>query len=248
MGGFIDRDVFRKALVDIPLRFRSQTISFMTEALLRANDWTGPSPYSRDLEVMDRGQFVMGRDEMAAAIGASVQTLRTVAKYLIRTNRIRIEATSRGTIVTVIDFDSYCPNLNQSNQDDLGEGNQEDVAAIEDQVIELSQTFTPGDDLDHAKAMDIINDLCTKVGFFGRDGKPPYSLFSRMFQVYGYWIPISFMRRCYGSGMCPPSASYVVAACEGYKKKELERNKVNERQVNAQANRSQDWRKALNGE
>lgn len=66
-----------------------------------------------ELEV---GQFIFGRDKAASDLNMSVQTLRTIMKLFENDKKITIKPTSKFSIITVINFDSYQITDNGNNQ------------------------------------------------------------------------------------------------------------------------------------
>lgn len=62
------------------------------------------------------GQFIFGRDKAASELNMSVQTLRTIIKLFENDKKITIKPTSKFSIITVIDFDSYQITDDGSNQ------------------------------------------------------------------------------------------------------------------------------------
>ena len=54
-----------------------------------------------------RGQTVTGRAFLSEALGLSVSNVRTALKNLENSGEIEIESNTRGTIITVLNFDKY---------------------------------------------------------------------------------------------------------------------------------------------
>ena len=70
---------------------------------------------------LERGQFLFGEDELAAASYLSRQELRTVLKNLKKVGKNLVSftttvTTNQGSIGSVIDFDTYVPNQDFYNQ------------------------------------------------------------------------------------------------------------------------------------
>lgn len=99
-GGFIKiyRSMLQWEWHDEPL-----TVATWHYCLLRANwektRWHG--------EVIDQGQFITSLKHMAKDIGITVSQLRTSIKHLKSTHNIASQSTSKGTLITVVNYGLY---------------------------------------------------------------------------------------------------------------------------------------------
>jgi len=66
--------------------------------------------------VLEPGQFIFGRNKASHETGLSEQNIRTCAKVLDAMEYITIKPTNKFSIITVINWDIYQPELNQTNQ------------------------------------------------------------------------------------------------------------------------------------
>jgi len=89
-----------------------KTVKLFLYLLLKANHkdtkWRG--------QLVQRGQLFTGRNLIAKDTGLSVQSIRTSLKRLKSTNNITIKSTSKNSIITVINYDSYQGDSEQINQ------------------------------------------------------------------------------------------------------------------------------------
>mgnify|MGYP002765513139 FL=1 len=60
-----------------------------------------------------RGQFPTSVEKLATTLGLTVQQTRTALKNLQTTNEITIQTTNRYSIITVINYNCYQPNVKQ---------------------------------------------------------------------------------------------------------------------------------------
>lgn len=63
-----------------------------------------------------RGQTITGRKELAAALSLSEMNVRTALNKLKLTKEITIKSTSKNSIITICNYDSYQDKKNKSNQ------------------------------------------------------------------------------------------------------------------------------------
>ena len=75
-------------------------------------------PTHLDGKPLARGQFVFGRDKMAQKLGISVGQLRTIVKYLEKMGELTIETTSKGTIATIVQYETYAGFDHKNDQQD----------------------------------------------------------------------------------------------------------------------------------
>ena len=66
------------------------------------NNWQGTE--------IQRGQIVVGRNELSKTLGISQQSIRTTIKKLKSTNEITTKSTNKYTIITIIKYDDYQNN------------------------------------------------------------------------------------------------------------------------------------------
>jgi len=76
-------------------------------------------------EVIPRGSFPFGRNELAKEIGISVQSLRTAIRKLESTNEISLKSTSKGTIATLCKYNDYQDQSTSESTNDQPATNQQ---------------------------------------------------------------------------------------------------------------------------
>ena len=92
---------------------KPEYMAFVIRCLLRAN----PSTKKWENIELERGSFICGRKDFAKEVGISVQTYRTILKNLQECEFLTAKSTSKGTIITICNYDSYQENKKQINQD-----------------------------------------------------------------------------------------------------------------------------------
>lgn len=92
---------------------KPEYMAFVIRCLLRAN----PSTKKWENIELERGSFICGREDFAKEVGISVQTYRTILKNLQECEFLTAKSTSKGTIITICNYDSYQENKKQINQD-----------------------------------------------------------------------------------------------------------------------------------
>ena len=75
--------------------------------------------------LVKRGELIIGRLKLAAALGLSEMQIRTCLNKLKSTNEISIKTTNRFSIVTICKYDSYQSNSNKDNQQNNQQDNQQ---------------------------------------------------------------------------------------------------------------------------
>ena len=75
-----------------------------------------------------RGQVVIGRDKLSAAIGLSVRQTRTALEHLQSTHEIDQQTTSKYTVVTICKYDTY-----QSRTDSQRPANDQQTTTIKEE-------------------------------------------------------------------------------------------------------------------
>ena len=63
-----------------------------------------------------RGSFISGRKKLAKELNMSEQEIRTALKHLISTNELTSKATSKFTIITIVNYELYQQNNQVINQ------------------------------------------------------------------------------------------------------------------------------------
>lgn len=112
----IRRDRFRDLIRRFPRSLRANAGAFWVETLFRANWKDSENSNGRDVILLRRGQFPMGRDEMAEAIGLSVREFRTILRRLEQWGELTNSSSNRGSIVTVVNYDYYVDDGRRSDQ------------------------------------------------------------------------------------------------------------------------------------
>lgn len=87
------------------------TVRVFLHCLLLANHkkkkWRG--------QLINRGEFLTGRQKFASEIGLTAQQVRTCWNRLKSTNEITIESTNKGTKIRVCNYDTYQSNEENKN-------------------------------------------------------------------------------------------------------------------------------------
>ena len=86
-----------------------------------------------------RGQTVTGRAFLSEALGLSVSNIRTALKNLENSGEVEIESNTRGTIITVLNFDKY--QIDERGQKEVK--NVKSVKSIEDRIYEFKSSLMP---------------------------------------------------------------------------------------------------------
>ena len=86
-----------------------------------------------------RGQTVTGRAFLSDALGLSVSNIRTALKNLENSGEVEIESNTRGTIITVLNFDKY--QIDEREQKEVK--NVKSVKSIEDRIYEFKSSLMP---------------------------------------------------------------------------------------------------------
>lgn len=74
---------------------------------MRANWRDGDFVTDYEVVSLRRGQFLMGRNEMSEDLGCGVQMLRTLIERLTNLQELTTKPTTRGTVVTVVNYNLY---------------------------------------------------------------------------------------------------------------------------------------------
>lgn len=67
-------------------------------------------------QIIKRGSFIIGRDDLSKETGLPVQQLRTCVKKLISTSDLTTKSTSVGTLITICKYDTYQSGVSETNQ------------------------------------------------------------------------------------------------------------------------------------
>ena len=119
MPGYIalDRNSFRALLNSFPKRLRCSVSAIWTEMLMRANWERGENSDGRDTVMLERGQLVLGRDELSALLGVSPRTIRTVLSLFQKRSELTSKTTNRGSILTIVNYDLYACLKKENDQE-----------------------------------------------------------------------------------------------------------------------------------
>lgn len=79
--------------------------------------------------VLQRGDVLIGTEQMAANTGLSRQTVRTALTYLKSTSRITIKSTNRFSIISIINYDTYQGEDKDANQQNNQQINQQPTSS-----------------------------------------------------------------------------------------------------------------------
>lgn len=108
-GGWIK--LFRK-IIDWEWYRDGNTFRVFVHLLVTANHepkkWRGV--------IVNRGQVVTGRKALAKSLSLSDQEIRTALKHLKSTSEITIEATNKYSLITLVNYEEYQGNEEESNQ------------------------------------------------------------------------------------------------------------------------------------
>ena len=171
----LDRNKFRNTVRIVPTNQRSAATSFLIEALMRATYEPTTVATNRDVFQLERGQFVMGLQEMSKVVGCSMRQIRTVKKLFENSQILTSKTTNRGQTVTVIEYDAFVGKQSESDKQNGNEAtskrqagdNKEEVQEVKE-VQEEPKDMSANDDVvavyDHFKRT--INDKArlTKQG------------------------------------------------------------------------------------
>ena len=93
---------------------KSEMVHLWLHLLLRANH----KQRVFEGEVVNRGQLVCGRKQLAKETGITEQTIRTCLTRLKSTNEITIKSTKRFSVVTINNYHTYQVKEDETNQED----------------------------------------------------------------------------------------------------------------------------------
>lgn len=68
-------------------------------------------------QIIKRGTFLTGREELAKQTGLSVQNVRTSLERLKSTSEITINKSGKGSVITIVNYDLYHDDNQQDNQE-----------------------------------------------------------------------------------------------------------------------------------
>ena len=113
-SGFIPlrRAPYRDFKRKFPGKIRAGAVAFWSEALVRANFEDG----YHEGELLRRGQFLFGRDELGKNIGLTVSKVRTIVERLEGLGELTTKSTSRGTVGTIVHYETYVGRVDGFNQ------------------------------------------------------------------------------------------------------------------------------------
>ena len=106
------RNAYRSLVKKFRKRLRAGAAAYWSEVLLRANYETS----HHDGELLERGQFLFGRDELAETIGLTPEKIRTINQHLQRYGELTIKTTRQGSIGTIVHYDTYVGTAATNNQ------------------------------------------------------------------------------------------------------------------------------------
>ena len=86
-----------------------------------------------------RGQTVIGRAFLSEALGLSVSNIRTALKNLENSKEIKVESNTRGTVITVLNFDKY--QIDETEQKEVK--TVKSVKSIEGRIYDFKKSLVP---------------------------------------------------------------------------------------------------------
>ena len=89
--------------------------------------------------VIKRGQTVTGRAFLSEALGLSISNVRTALKNLENSEEIKVESNTRGTIITVLNFDKY--QVDETEQKAVTP--VKNIKSIEDRIYDFKKSLVP---------------------------------------------------------------------------------------------------------
>jgi hypothetical protein len=101
-----------RTLTDHPIMRRPEALSLYIHLLLRARYNPGLVDLNGKILQLGVGEAVYGREETARALRLTAGQVRTSQQFLEKTGLITRKATSRGTIVSVCDYEAWALGLN----------------------------------------------------------------------------------------------------------------------------------------
>jgi len=199
----INRIALAQAVEHLPRMHQAIARLFLLEGVLRANWENGGNPNGRDVLSLQRGEFPMGRYELATTLGTSPQSIRTVIALLVSVGIIASKTTNRGTIITLCHFDSYCGTPSQINQQPTS--NQpatnhskevQEVQEVRTSLRRLDADVVPKE----SKRDHWIDEMAKHYQAVAPNGKVPISIFAKWRVEYGPELPLELMERLAVSG------------------------------------------------
>ena len=89
--------------------------------------------------IIKRGQSVTGRAFLSEALGLSISNVRTALKNLENSEEIKVESNTRGTIITVLNFDKY--QVDETEQKAVTP--VKNIKSIEDRIYDFKKSLVP---------------------------------------------------------------------------------------------------------
>lgn len=99
----------------------SKTLHLFLHLLIKANH----KPVRHRGTVIERGQLLTGRKQLASETGISEQSVRTALTRLKSTNEITIQSTKKFSIITICNYDKYQDTESEVNQVNNQTANQQ---------------------------------------------------------------------------------------------------------------------------
>jgi len=86
-----------------------------------------------------RGQTVTGRAFLSEALGLSVSNIRTALKNLENSGEIKVDSSTKGTVITVLNFDKY--QVDETEQKSVKP--VKNVKPIDDRIYDFKKSLVP---------------------------------------------------------------------------------------------------------
>ena len=202
----INRIAIAEALRPVPPLFKSLAHHFLFEALMRANwkkDWATNATAPTQLE---RGQFLMGIHEMATTLGSTPRSIRTLLNHLTTLLSIEQKSTNKGSIITICNFDTFCPLRDEIDKQATSKRQASDNSKQEDK--EKKKTKTSAIDAQFKEKVDEYMDLIA----------PEKQLTGQDYSQVNRWKTVYAEKMSNGTGTpkdkYPEAEAYILAGME----------------------------------
>ena len=157
MAGFfkIPHDVHRA------LRRDPNAYLVYCELASRARWTAGTCLGSHGVVELAAGQCVIGRSDLATALGLSEQTIRTSLNRLARLGAVTIESTKRGSIATLVDYSQNAdsaPTVQPSSEGEINQasGSESTIRPTTNEVKKEEEEEDPETHAQHAREGSVV--------------------------------------------------------------------------------------------
>ena len=154
----INRIAVAEIVQTVPRLFKTLAHHFLFEAIMRANWSAGWATNAATPTMLERGQFIMGIQELAEALGSTPRSIRSLLGHLTTLEAISLKTTNKGSIVTICNFDALCPCVveidKQPTSNRQATDNSKEVKEVQEHKKRRStDSYEPSEDARKAVAM-----------------------------------------------------------------------------------------------